>query len=230
MATPEALNSAIGTTAGTKYIRLTADIALSAYLRIGQNSVSQTVTIDMNGRTLQRTGLTKADANGHVIEGFGAGNLTLTSSKTGGQLTGGWANNGGTTCTICGVSASTSTVSIYLPDKVDGTFIDGHYATNPLTVQVVTNTTFELPAPPADHLPGGVTFAGWQVGTPTELNINSYWVGNGELLYHPGANYAITGDVSLTARYAGIKLSLADDDENAMTLGLNNGKQTESIR
>lgn len=136
---------------------------------------------------------------------------------------------GGTTCTICGVSGSTSTVSIYLPDKVDGTFIDGHYATNPLTVQVVTNTTFELPAPPADHLPGGVTFAGWQVGTPTELNINSYWVGNGELLYHPGANYAITGNVSLTARYAGIKLSLADD-ESAMTLGLNNGKQTESIR
>ena len=48
-----------------------------------------------------------------------------------------------------------------------------------------------------------------------ELNINSYWVGNGELLYHPDANYAITGNVSLTARYAGIKLSLADDDESA---------------
>lgn len=62
-----------GTTAGTKYIRLTADIELSAYLKIGQNSVSQTVTIDMNGRTLRRTGLTKADANGHVIEVFGAG-------------------------------------------------------------------------------------------------------------------------------------------------------------
>lgn len=41
-----------GTTAGTKYIRLTADIALGAYLKIGQNSVSQTVTIDMNGHTL----------------------------------------------------------------------------------------------------------------------------------------------------------------------------------
>jgi hypothetical protein len=98
VATPEALNSAIGTTAGTKYIRLTADIALSAYLRIGQNNVSQTVTIDLNGHTLQRTGLTKADANGHVIEVFGAGNLTLTSSKTGGKLTGGWANNGGGIC------------------------------------------------------------------------------------------------------------------------------------
>ena len=79
------------------YIRITNDITLEAYLQIGEN-VAQTVTIDLDGHTLQRTGLTGPDANGHVIEVFNNGVLTLTSSQPGGKITGGWANNGGGIC------------------------------------------------------------------------------------------------------------------------------------
>ena len=103
--TKEALNNAI---ADGAHIRLTADITLSAYLKIGRNAsneaVEQTVTIDLNGKTLSRSGLTKADANGHVIEVFGKGNLTLTSGVAGGTITGGWANNGGGICNFGAVT------------------------------------------------------------------------------------------------------------------------------
>ena len=61
------LNNAIANGAS---IRLTDNITLSAYLKIGQNN-TQVITIDLNGHTLQRSGLTAADANGHVIEVFG---------------------------------------------------------------------------------------------------------------------------------------------------------------
>ena len=88
--TENALNAAI---ADGTYIKLTADITLSEYLKIGQN-VEQIVTIDLNGHTLQRTGLTGPDANGHVIEVFSNGTLSLRN----GTLTGGWANNGGGIC------------------------------------------------------------------------------------------------------------------------------------
>ena len=65
----------------------------------------------MNGRTLRRTGLTKADANGHVIEVFGAGNLTLTSTWNDGVLTGGWANNGGGICNYGTVTLKNITIT-----------------------------------------------------------------------------------------------------------------------
>ena len=79
---------------------------MSAYLKIGQNS-SQTITIDLNGHTLQRTGLASASANGHVIEVFGAGNLTLEN----GTLTGGWANNGGGICNYGQVTLNNVTIT-----------------------------------------------------------------------------------------------------------------------
>jgi len=65
-------------------IRLTSDITLPEYLKIGQ-SAAQTVTIDLNGHTLSRN-LSAVNSNGHVIEVFANGTLTLT----GGTLTGGW--------------------------------------------------------------------------------------------------------------------------------------------
>ena len=91
----EALNSAIVDGA---HIRLTSDIKLSAYLQIG-NGVNQAVTIDLNGHTLSRN-LNAADCNGHVIEVFSNGTLTLQdgSANRTGKLTGGWANNGGGIC------------------------------------------------------------------------------------------------------------------------------------
>ena len=97
------LNSAI---ANNTNIRLTDDITLSAYLKIGQNS-TQVVTIDLNNHTLQRMGLNSPDANGYVIEVFGSGTLTLKN----GTLTGGYANNGGGICNYGTVTLSNVTIT-----------------------------------------------------------------------------------------------------------------------
>ncbi|MBR5063273.1 MAG: hypothetical protein IKX05_01015, partial [Bacteroidales bacterium] len=80
------------------FIILANDITLSEYLKIGENRGTQVITLDLNGHTLQRSGLTEAQANGHVIEVFGAGTLTVTDSGTGGMIKGGYANNGGGIC------------------------------------------------------------------------------------------------------------------------------------
>lgn len=77
-------------------IRLAADITLSEHLKIGQNN-TQNVTIDLNGHTLKRN-LSSASSDGHVIEVYRAGILTVTDGATGGTITGGYANNGGGIC------------------------------------------------------------------------------------------------------------------------------------
>ncbi len=73
------LNNAI--TNGT-YIRLTADITLSAHLTI---PAEKTITINLGGHTLRRN-LSSATEMGCVIIVAASGNLTLT----GGTLSGGW--------------------------------------------------------------------------------------------------------------------------------------------
>ena len=95
-------------------IRLTRDITLTAYLQIGNGS-SQTVTIDLNGYTLSRN-LSAANNNGHVIEVFANGTLTLK----GGTLTGGWANNGGGICNY-----GTLTLNNVIIDKCKATDAGG---------------------------------------------------------------------------------------------------------
>ena len=104
-------------------------------------------------------------------------------------------------CTVCHVSGSTNTVSIYLPEEVDESYIDGHYTSTPITQTLVTGTTFELPAPPDSYLPTGFIFAGWRIGTPDELGITSYCVGENEQVLQSGASYTVNADVCLTARY-----------------------------
>ena len=81
-------------------IKLTADIALSNCLEIGDGgSSTPTVTIDLNGKTLSRS-LEAADADGHVIWVRTGSTLTVTdgSGDNSGKLTGGYANNGGGIC------------------------------------------------------------------------------------------------------------------------------------
>ena len=69
-----------------------------------------------------------------------------------------------------------------------------------------------LPPPPVTHLPNGVTFAGWLVGTPE--GITSYWKGDTETVLPTGSTYVVNGDVSLTARYTGLNISLSNDGSN----------------
>ena len=72
------------------------------------NVSGKTVTIDLNGKKLNR-GRTKSDPDGHVFWVRNKGNLTIIDSAGGGVITGGWANNGGginiqegSSCTIEG--------------------------------------------------------------------------------------------------------------------------------
>lgn len=133
------------------------------------------------------------------------------------------------TCTVCGVSSSTSTVSIYLPEKDGESYTDGHYTSSPRTQTLITNSTISLPAPPITHLPNGVEFAGWAVGTPTGLGITSYWKGENESIITAGSSYKVSADVSLTARYKGVSITLADATDNGETLYQNNGKTAQTV-
>lgn len=110
--TKEALNSAI---ADGAHIRLTEDITLSDYLKIGQNS-NQTVTINLNGHTLKRTGLMGPDDNGHVIVVFGNGNLTIE----GGTLSDGYTHVGGGICNYGTVAINNVTITGCRVNTTDG--------------------------------------------------------------------------------------------------------------
>ena len=102
-------------------------------------------------------------------------------------------------CTVCHVSGSVSTVSIYLPEKVDDSYIDGHYASESVIQALVTGSRFNLPAVPATYVPTGFIFAGWRVGTPEGLT--SYCVSENEQVLKAGSSYTVNADVSLTARF-----------------------------
>ena len=75
---------------GDKNIQLTGDIQLSKYLDID----GKTVTIDLYGHKLSRN-LGSHSSTGHVIWAHNGSDLTLKSSKAGGSIEGGKANNGG---------------------------------------------------------------------------------------------------------------------------------------
>jgi hypothetical protein len=136
----------------------------------------------------------------------------------------------GATCSVCGAKSAISTISIYLPEKVNGEYVDGHYGSTPSnTMNLITNSSYTFPAPPTDHLPNGVTFAGWAVGTPTSLGITSYWVGDNETIIKPGESYTVAENTSVTARYKAIELSLADNADNWLILYDNNGKLAKSV-
>ena len=134
-----------------------------------------------------------------------------------------------TTCTVCGVSGAVSTISIYLPEKEGDNYTDGHYGSSPVTLTFVKGNTIALPAPPVSHLPNGITFAGWAVGTPGSLGITSYWKGSDETVLEAGTDYTVSADVSLTARYAGIEVSLADAADNREVLFQSDGQTAQRV-
>ena len=114
-----ALNYAIAGAEGeTISIRLGADITLSAYLKIGE-SKEQTVVLDLYGHKLRRN-LGAVDANGHVIEVFGKGELTVKDTSKGGEISGGRANNGGGICNYGTLHLEGGTITSCLADNTGG--------------------------------------------------------------------------------------------------------------
>ena len=115
-----ALNNAIADAEGETVasIQLGADITLSAYLKIGE-SKNQTVVLDLCGHKLRRN-LDAVDTNGHVIEVFGKGVLTVMDTKTGGEISGGRANNGGGICNYGTLHLDGGTIVSCLADNTGG--------------------------------------------------------------------------------------------------------------
>ena len=81
-------------------IVLGCDIVLNSHAKVGDGDNTTTpivTTLDLNGHTLSRN-LSSIDSNGHVIEVYTDGTLTVKDSGEGGKIKGGRANNGGGIC------------------------------------------------------------------------------------------------------------------------------------
>jgi hypothetical protein len=120
-------------------IKLTADIALSNCLEIGDGgSSTPTVTIDLNGKTLSRS-LEAADADGHVIWVRTGSTLTVTdgSGNNSGQITGGWASNGGGICNYGTLYFQSGTITGCQTDYTGGAIRNNGTAT--ISGGVITN-------------------------------------------------------------------------------------------
>ena len=81
-------------------IMLGCDIVLNSHARVGDDldvTASVVTTLDLNGKTLSRN-LSSIDSNGHVIEVYTDGTLTVKDSGKDGKIKGGRANNGGGIC------------------------------------------------------------------------------------------------------------------------------------
>ena len=116
-------------------ITLTADIALTNYCEI---SDGKTVTIDLNGHTLSRS-LDAADADGHVIWVRTGSTLTVTdgSGNNSGQITGGWASNGGGICNYGTLYFQSGTITGCQTDYTGGAIRNNGTAT--ISGGVITN-------------------------------------------------------------------------------------------
>lgn len=129
--------------------------------------------------------------------------------------------NDNATCSVCGFRTELCTISIYVAEN-------GSYSNTPKeTYQVVKGTSLTLPAPPAENLPAGVTFAGWLEGTPTGLQLTSPTATEGET--YISEIQSVSGDMALTARYHVVEISLSDAADNSLTLLQNEGKDAESV-
>ena len=81
-------------------IVLGCDIVLNSHAKVGDGDNTTTpivTTLDLNGNTLSRN-LSSIDPNGHVIEVYNDGTLTVKDSGKDGKIKGGRANNGGGIC------------------------------------------------------------------------------------------------------------------------------------
>jgi len=125
-------------------------------------------------------------------------------------------------CTVCGVSTSVSTVTIYVP-KAD-TQTDGDYDT-PMSYKMVTDETFNLP--PAPNTPEGMEFVGWVTG---DVSHTSFITNGSETLIAAESEYTITADVTLTARYRYIDVILNDVTDNSEVLIYYNGMKAHSVK
>ena len=124
-------------------------------------------------------------------------------------------------CSVCGVEQMTYTVTIYVPKAETQT--DGDYDT-PISYKMMPGETFNLP--PAPNTPDGMEFAGWVTG---DVSRTSFITSGSEMLLEEESEYTINADVTLTARYRYLDISLADNADNSKMLVNYNGKTAHSV-
>ena len=90
----DGLQDAVNKASSGQVIKLGADITCEKNSGDRIKVDGKTVTLDLNGHVLDRN-RDKEDGNGHVIEVLGKSVLTITDSKGGGVITGGYAKRGG---------------------------------------------------------------------------------------------------------------------------------------
>ena len=117
-------------------------------------------------------------------------------------------------CTVCGVGQSTYTITVNVPANNGAT--DGVYEA--VTYQMVPGTTFKLPASPTTF--SDRVFAGWLVG---EAKNSSYRTSDYEELLSAGDEYTINDDVTFTARYSYVYITLNDNADNSEMLSRHTG-------
>ena len=164
VSTEAALNSALSSESPIS-IKLTADIALSNCLEIGDGSSSTpTVTIDLNGHTLSRS-LDAADTNGHVIWVRTGSTLTVTdgSGNNSGKITGGWATNGGGICNYGTLYFQSGTITGCQTDYTGGAIRNNGTAT--ISGGVITNCS--APYGGALYNTGTLTISGGTISDNT---------------------------------------------------------------
>ena len=126
-------------------------------------------------------------------------------------------------CAVCGVEATTHTVTVYVPKSNASS--DGEYDT-PVSYQMVPGETFNLP--PTPNVPNWLEFAGWGINLTDEAR-NTFLTSGSETLKAEESEYIINADVTLTARFHYIDISLADNADNSETLFNYNGKAAQSV-
>ena len=123
-------------------------------------------------------------------------------------------------CTVCGARSTNCTVSVYLPN--------GNTYGSPTTYTMATGAKFNLPAAPEANTPDYMEFAGWLEADPTGLS--SFVTDGNETLLDADDEYTIgSSNVSFTARYRYINISLADDASNDAVFYTYDGKKAHSV-
>ena len=123
-------------------------------------------------------------------------------------------------CSVCDVASDVCTVTVYVPKA--NTQTDGDYD-SPISYQMVKGETFHLP--PAPNTPTKMEFAGWVTGDVSRTS----FITDNETLLEAESEYAINADVTLTARFRYLDISLANDADNGEKLYKYNGKAAHSV-
>jgi hypothetical protein len=132
-------------------------------------------------------------------------------------------------CTVCGASAATYPLRIYLPKEQSGGTYDGEtYTRTETTYQVVPNTTYTLPT--CQVKVPGLVFKGWEVSEEFVNPYQSpYTTTNGGIIMQPGEDYVVNDGVSFIARYQPLDITLADNSSNSFTLLQHGGMTANSV-